>query len=391
MKIAKTLGAAVLAVFLITDAPLARDAAAPAVSSGEVVVIEDFGSSYVPARNILVWLPEGYSEETRYAVLYMHDGDMLFDASTTWNGQEWGVDEAAARLMDEGDVRDFIVVGIPNAGPGRHAEYFPQKPFEMMTAQQQERFYAMGREHGAVFDGEVRSDAYLRFLVEELKPYIDSNYAVHADSDNTFVMGSSMGGLISIYALARYPDVFGGAACLSTHWPGVMPHSDNPWPLQMQRFLAGALAGGKKVWFDHGTEDLDSSYPELQKQVDVVMREKGYGPNNWVTYVDEGANHSEDAWRARLHMPLEFLLAPPKDTSLAKVASPDGRIVFELHEGRFGSKTYTVRYGEEAIVKDAQLGMRFVEQAGFDRNLNWSARFATATTGPGSSPGVSGG
>jgi enterochelin esterase-like enzyme len=113
--------------------------------------------------------------------------------------------------MEEGKVRDFIVVGVPNSVEERHAEYFPQKPFEMMTDEQQESFYAMGRGDGSVFASEVRSDRYLRFLVEELKPYIDENFAVLTDRDNTFVMGSSMGGLISIYALARYPDTFGGA------------------------------------------------------------------------------------------------------------------------------------------------------------------------------------
>ena len=103
--------------------------------------------------------------------------------------------------------------------------------------------------------------------------------------------------------------------------------------------------------------------------LDAVMREKGYNEYNWVTYVDEGANHSEKAWNARLHLPLTFLLAPAEDTSLAKVASPDGRIEFSLHEGRFGSKTYSVRFGSEFLVRDAQLGLRFAEQPGFDREL----------------------
>ena len=208
----------------------ADDPATPQVSSGTLQVIPQFESGFVPARDILVWLPEDYSEDGEYAVLYMHDGRMLFDASTTWNKQEWGVDEVASRLMAEGKVRDFIVVGIPNAGEDRHIEYFPQKPFEMMTAEQQEAFYAMGRGEGSLLSGEVRSDKYLRFLVEELKPYIDEHFTVLTDPDNTFVMGSSMGGLISIYALARYPGIFGGAGCLSTHWPGVMPHENNTWP-----------------------------------------------------------------------------------------------------------------------------------------------------------------
>jgi alpha-glucosidase len=364
----KALGAIVMSIAALFGASPAT-ADTPEVSAGELRVIEGFESQFVPARDIYVWLPDGYSELKEYAVLYMQDGQMLFDASTTHNGQEWGVDEVASKLMAEAKVRDFIVVGIPNAELERGNEYLPQKPFEMLTTEERGSFIAAAMDGKREMDSEVRSDRYLRFLVEELKPYVDSHYPVLTDSGNTFVMGSSMGGLISIYALARYPGTFGGAGCLSTHWPGLAPYEGNPFPLQMARFLAGYLPGGKRVWFDHGTEELDAEYPELQKQVDAVMREKGYNENNWITYVDEGANHSEDAWKARLHMPLEFLLAPPADTSLARVTSPDGRIVFELHEGRFGSKTYTVRFGAETIVNDAQLGMRFKSQPGFDRGL----------------------
>jgi alpha-glucosidase len=368
MSVHNALGAIAIVIATMFSAQLVADVS-PEVSSGDVVVIKEFESRFVPARYIFIWLPDGYSEETEYAVLYMHDGDMLFDASTTWNGQEWGIDEVASRLMDEDRVRDFIVVGIPNAGMERQLEYFPQKPFEMMTKGQQETFYARDRDDGLTLAGEVRSDRYLRFLVEELKPYVDRNFSVLTDRESTFVMGSSMGGLISIYALARYPDVFGGAGCLSTHWPGVMPHENNPWPPKMQQFLAGHLPGGRKIWFDHGTEGLDASYPELQKQIDEVMRQKGYDESNWVTYVDEGANHSEDAWKARLHMPLTFLLGPAPDTSLAAVSSPDGKIRFTIDEGRFGSKTYTVTYGSEYIIRDAALGMRFARQPGFDRDM----------------------
>lgn len=362
----------VLRILFVTAAaifavlPAAADE--PRVSSGEVVVVKAFESRYVPTRDILVWLPKGFSEEKEYAVLYMHDGQNLFSPESNFSG-EWGVDETASRLLAEAAVRDFIVVAVPNSGEERYAEYLPQKPFEMLTTDEQAAFIAHGEATGRDLAAAVRSDRYLRFLVEELKPYIDFRFPVLGDPANTFVMGSSMGGLLSIYALARYPDVFGGAGCLSTHWPGLAPYAESPYPLRMQQFLAGYLPGGKKVWFDHGTEDLDAAYPELQKQVDAVMREKGYNESNWVTYVDDGANHSEDAWRARLHLPLTFLLAPAQDTSLAKVSSPGGRLVFELHEGRFGSKTYTVRFGSEVIVRNAQLGLRFREQPGFDRDL----------------------
>ena len=116
MKLKSALGALALISMTVAGTPAA---AAPQVSAGELRVIEGFESQYVPARDIFVWLPDDYPDTNEYAVLYMHDGQMLFDASVTWNGQEWGVDEVASRLMAEGAVRDFIVVGIPNAGRER--------------------------------------------------------------------------------------------------------------------------------------------------------------------------------------------------------------------------------------------------------------------------------
>ena len=174
-------------MLLLFVAPL--HAAIPEVSQGQIVQIKNMQSEFVPARDILVWLPADFAEDRQYAVLYMHDGDMLFDASTTWNGQEWGVDETASRLMQEGAVRDFIVVAIPNAGPDRHIEYFPQKPFEAMDPEQQAEFYALGRtDSEKLFNGPIRSDAYLRFLVEELKPYIDENFPVLGDRERIQVV-----------------------------------------------------------------------------------------------------------------------------------------------------------------------------------------------------------
>jgi len=363
MKIIRALG--VLAVMIA--APLAA-VAAPAVSSGQVVVLEDFASDFVPARDVYVWLPEGYGPERRYAVLYMHDGQMLFDGSTTWNGQEWGVDEVAAALQSEGAVRDFIVVGVPNAGKERYPEYLPEQPLRLMTAAERRAFVDATSE-GARLEDALRSDRYLRFLVEELKPRIDAEFSVFTDPDNTFVAGSSMGGLISIYALARYPHVFGGAACLSTHWPGADPEKENAFATRMRDFLAGNLPGGKRVWFDHGTVGLDAAYGDAQRAVDAVMREKGYDESNWVTRVYEGAEHSEDAWRARLPEILSFLLARPVDDALARVASPDGRLQFSLHRGRFDALTWRASFGDENVIGESALGLRFDDGTGFDRGL----------------------
>jgi hypothetical protein len=156
----------------------------------------------------------------------------------------------------------------------------------------------------------VQSDNYLKFIVSELKPFVDSNYSTNKIAKYTFIAGSSMGGLISIYALCEYPKVFGGAACLSTHWPGIF-NADNPFPKAMQTYLKANLPVAKnhKIYFDYGTETLDAMYEPFQLQVDSIMNSKGYSFNNndWKTQKFEGENHSEIAWRKRLYIPILFL------------------------------------------------------------------------------------
>ena len=101
----------------------------PTVSNGTLKVYENFNSKYVDARTIAVWLPEGYDSLKKYPVLYMHDGQMLFDSTTTWNKQEWKVDETTSNLISINKIKPFIVVGIWNNGTKRRFEYMPQKPF----------------------------------------------------------------------------------------------------------------------------------------------------------------------------------------------------------------------------------------------------------------------
>jgi predicted alpha/beta superfamily hydrolase len=157
----------------------------------------------------------------------------------------------------------------------------------------------------------VQSDNYLKFLVKELKPFIDKKYATNETSAATFIAGSSMGGLISVYALCEYPKVFGGAACLSTHWTGIFK-ADNPFPKAMQVYLKMYLPEAKnhKIYFDYGTETLDAMYEPFQLQVDSIMMSKTYSikNNDWKTQKFEGENHSELAWSKRVKIPLEFLL-----------------------------------------------------------------------------------
>ena len=119
-----------------------------------------------------------------------------------------------------------------------------------------------------------------------------------------------MGGLISMYAICEYPDVFGGAGCLSTHWPGIFTAKNNPIPDAFMNYLRNHLPSPKKhkIYFDHGDKALDSLYPALQKRADEVMQQKGFTAKNWITKYFQGEDHSENAWRRRLEIPLLFLL-----------------------------------------------------------------------------------
>ena len=273
--------------------------------------LESFKSKYVDARNVDIWLPDGYSPTEKYAVLYMHDGQALYDASTTWNQQAWEIDKAAGTLISENITQKFIVVGIWNNGAKRHAEYFPQKPFESLSQKSQDSLYAIGKDKKQpLFVGKINSDNYLKFLVTELKPFIDQTFSTKTDQANTFIAGSSMGGLISMYAICEYPEVFGGAACLSTHWPGTFSTENNLIPNAFLHYMKNHLPNPKnhKIYFDYGDQTLDTLYPPLQKKADTILKDKGFTAKNWMTQFFPGKDHSEKSWAERVTIPLEFLL-----------------------------------------------------------------------------------
>ncbi len=282
------------------------------VSVGELHIIDDFSSKYIETRPIRVWLPDGYSDTSEYSVVFMHDGQMLFDPTATWNGQAWDVDDVAQSLIDEQKVKPFIVVGIDNIAEKRHAEYFPQKPFEAMSEEEIAEAYALKRGPNQLLFGghQVQSDNYLKFIVEELKPYIEENYAVSKDHKEHFIMGSSMGGLISWYMVNEYPDEFGGAACLSTHWLGAFDPEDQKMFTQFYGYLEENLLVPQQflLYFDHGDQTLDQYYPPYQEKINALLEAKGYVLPATKVLSFPGTDHSENAWSDRLHIPFEFLL-----------------------------------------------------------------------------------
>lgn len=280
-----------------------------ASACGRVERLRHFGSRHVDARHVEVWLPPDYEAKVgagrRFAVLYMHDGQMLFDAKTTWNGKSWHVDQAAHALMTQQLARDFIIVGPWNHPAFRHSEYFPARFLPHLPPPLREAFV------GEALRGRARSDDYLRFLVEELKPAIDTRYATRPERAACFLMGSSMGGLISLYGLCEYPRVFGGAAGLSTHWIGTSePNAE--FPAAAMAYLRQSLPSPASVrwWTDRGTLELDANYAEAHAGVTALARGKGFAPPRFVARVIEGAGHDEDAWARRVHEVMRMLLGP---------------------------------------------------------------------------------
>jgi enterochelin esterase-like enzyme len=280
------------------------------LSSGVIKRIENFPSKYVRPRNVDVWLPDNYSSNEKYSVLYMHDGQMLFDAETTWNKQEWKVDEILGDLIENKEIKNTIIVAIWNHSDIRHTDYYPQKPFDLLPQKFKDSIFKTAqKQFGTKFKG-LQSDNYLKFIVDEVKPFIDTNFSTLTSFENTFIAGSSMGGLISMYALCEYPSVFGGAACLSTHWIGFMPQENSPVPATFFSYLEKKLPSPKthKIYFDYGTNTLDEFYLPYQNRIDEILKLKGFDEKNLRNLKFEGHDHSENSWNQRFQIPVEFLL-----------------------------------------------------------------------------------
>jgi enterochelin esterase-like enzyme len=310
--LALLIGVAMLVSPLLVQAAVPWSETPPVVTTGRIERLNSVASRYVDARPVDVWLPADYTPAKRYAVLYMQDGQNLFDASQTWNKAAWNVHQALSQLMQQGRVQDTIVVGVPNNGKYRYSEYYPEKYLALLPDEVRIDYVRRAQW------GRTLGDAYLRYIVQELKPMIDRTYSTHSEPSGTFLMGSSMGGMISLYAVCEYPHIFGGVAALSTHWVGRPSVWGPPEKLQNDIFPLAALTylrqhlpkpGSHRIYMDHGTTGLDSIYGKHQIVVDSLVASAGYTAADWQTRVFEGTGHSETDWAARVELPLTFLLS----------------------------------------------------------------------------------
>ena len=285
-----------------------------AAAEGTLVRYPAYASKFVKARDVTVWLPEGYDAKgERLPVIYMHDGENLYDSSHSLSGANWGVDTTASRLISEGRMPRVIVVGIASTDL-RGREYLPKKIYDRLPA---ETRAAIAKGWG----GEPVSDAYPRFIVEELKPFVDRTYRTRPGRADTYVIGSSMGGLISFYAQAEYPQVFGASASLSMHWLLGSSREPRPDPAVYAPQVTQAFAGyldasvlhpaGHRVYIAQGTATLDAFYRPYSLAFEDLIAARGWTRgSDFESRVFAGENHSEGAWNKRLATPLQFLFSP---------------------------------------------------------------------------------
>ena len=224
----------------------------------------------------------------------------------------WNPDKVMTRLVNNNEVRPAIIVSIWMADwteGDRGLELMPQKAVtDEVWRNMQEQSSKWRAKAGLEA---LSSDKYLKFIVTELKPFVDGAYLTLKDQPNTFIMGSSMGGLISAYAVAEYSEVYGGAACLSSAWTA-MDDATSGWHNDViVEWLSShwPTAGRNRVYFDYGTKELDAKYEPGQKKMDDALSKRGVVEGkDWVTRRFVGAGHGPKDWRERVHIPLRFLL-----------------------------------------------------------------------------------
>jgi predicted alpha/beta superfamily hydrolase len=244
------------------------------------------------SRRVWIYLPNDYdSQETkRYPVMYMHDGQNVFDAATAFSG-EWGVDETLSNKQRSGD-NGCIIVAIDNGGANRLDEYSPY----------QNPSYGGGQ-----------GEAYTSFLVNTLKPYIDSTYRTKPERGNTAIAGSSMGGLISLYATIEYPMVFSRVGVFSP----ALWFSDS-----LYAFVSGKMKqADMKFYFVAGQNESQNMVKDMDSMISL-LKSTGYTNDEIVSRVKSDGAHSEWFWKREFGACYDWLF-DPVSTGVEKVAGSE--------------------------------------------------------------------
>jgi predicted alpha/beta superfamily hydrolase len=240
-------------------------------------------------RFLRIWLPPGYDDPSNigrhYPVLYLNDGQNLFEPATSFNGVEWQVDETADRLVREGQIPPLVIVGIDNAGKDRIREYMPHRSYQPVILR-------------------VQGSRYPSFLIKEVMPFVQRHYRVASGPENAGLGGSSLGALIALYTVAVSPGMFGRLLLESPSlWASNrqiirQSRTVRRWPERI--FLATGTA-------EAGREDRDQSMVDDVRELAAILRRRGLGDQRLRLIVEQDATHHESAWARRFPAALSFL------------------------------------------------------------------------------------
>ncbi|PTL79881.1 alpha/beta hydrolase [Vitiosangium sp. GDMCC 1.1324] len=255
---------------------------------GHVHIIRNFHSPQEGfTRTVRIYTPEGYEQapQHRFPVLFMHDGQNVFAHPESALFDTWCANLTLENMVGEGRAEPWIIVGI-DSGPGRVEEYSPWD---------EPRSHRRGR-----------GEAYARFLVETLKPYVDSVYRTRQGSEWTAVMGSSLGGLMSLYLGWRYPEVFGRIGALSPSVMWSQYQLFQHWTVHSRRWSRIYLDAGTDEWIDPGGVPLP--YGEATRDFYFHLKRLGYADHELALVLEPGGLHHETAWQRRLPVAMGWLL-----------------------------------------------------------------------------------
>lgn len=272
-------------------APVFHDLSTLPGVSGQLIMKPTFASEHVRDRPLYIWLPPSYGQVAkRYPVIYMLDGEHMFiDNLARPSRTEWQVDETLTRLLDEGRIREPIVVAIPSGGSRRYDEYVPQAPMQ---------------KHALRLALTFLSDEHMRFLTEEVKPFIDTHFPTLSGPDDTYLLGASVSGLTVMEAMTRYPDLFGAVAAMSPH----LSLADGDVVTWLTRQLQ--TPDTHRLYIDRGTKGLEAQYARGFRRLRLKALDLGYVEGeSFEATVYKGAAHKAKDFRDRIHAPLLFLLA----------------------------------------------------------------------------------
>lgn len=272
------------------------------VVSGTVYRTQLYNANFGDSLTVDIWTPEGYNPNQTYPVLYMHDGQNLFDPNSTWNKQAWNIDDAISQLAAQGKIEAPIVVGVHSIGSSRIGDLMPEKVQALIKDS------TVWAYMDAMCQGKYRGDEYVDFLVNTIKPFVDETFSTKPEKEHTAVMGSSMGGLMSFYTLCEAPHVFSKAGCVSTHL-GNDPQN-GALAYALMDYLEQALPQDNEhfIYLDCGDQNIDAPYAPFYPQLVDKIANLGY-KDRMLHGFYPGAGHTETDWAARVHVAIEYFFS----------------------------------------------------------------------------------